>query len=105
VFPAPGRSSVYRALVRGGRIHAVLVTMRGADRDTVVAFELALAEVLHVLHVLQAQRLFRDPDYLRPVIARELSNFQQMYDERLATLPGRTALQFHPRYLIDMCVR
>jgi len=63
----------------------VFVTMRGADRDTVDAFEQAVTAVPHVL---QAQRLFGDPDYLLRVIARDLPAFQQVYDERLATLPG-----------------
>lgn len=41
-----------------------------------------------VPHVLQAQRLFGDPDYLLRVIARDLSAFQAIYDDELATLPG-----------------
>jgi hypothetical protein len=36
----------------------------------------------------QAQRLFGDPDYLLRVITRVLPVFQQIYDDRLATLPG-----------------
>lgn len=63
----------------------VFVTMRGADRDTVAAFEKAVAKVPHVL---QAQRLFGDPDYLLHVIATDLPAFQQAYDEQLSTLPG-----------------
>ncbi|WP_031160377.1 Lrp/AsnC family transcriptional regulator [Streptosporangium roseum] len=63
----------------------VFVTMRAADRTTVDAFEQAVAAVPHVL---QAQRLFGDPDYLLRVITRDLPAFQQLYDERLATLPG-----------------
>jgi hypothetical protein len=39
-------------------------------------------------HVRQAQRLFGDPDYLLRVIAADLPAFQQLYDDRLATLPG-----------------
>jgi DNA-binding Lrp family transcriptional regulator len=35
-----------------------------------------------------AQRLFGDPDCLLRVITRDLSAFQQIYDDRLATLPG-----------------
>jgi DNA-binding Lrp family transcriptional regulator len=38
--------------------------------------------------VLQAQRLFGDPDYLLRVVAADLPGFQQFYDEQLATLPG-----------------
>ena len=63
----------------------VFVTMRGADRDTVDAFEQA---VVTIPHIVQAQRLFGDPDYLLPVVIRDLPDFQQVYDNRLATLPG-----------------
>lgn len=38
--------------------------------------------------VIQAQRLFGDPDYLLHVIARDLPAFRLLYDERLSTLPG-----------------
>ncbi|MWA07025.1 winged helix-turn-helix transcriptional regulator [Actinomadura sp. LD22] len=63
----------------------VFVTMRGADRDTIAAFEQAVADIPHVL---QAQRLFGDPDYLLRVVIRDQPAFQQLYDERLSTLPG-----------------
>ncbi|WP_433297028.1 Lrp/AsnC family transcriptional regulator [Pseudonocardia sp. CA-142604] len=63
----------------------VFATMRDADRDTVDAFENAVAAIPHVL---QAQRLFGDPDYLLRVVTRDLHAFQQLYDDRLATLPG-----------------
>jgi DNA-binding Lrp family transcriptional regulator len=63
----------------------VFVTLREGDRHAVAAFEDAVAEVAQVI---QAQRLFGDPDYLLHVIARDLTAFQLLYDERLATLPG-----------------
>lgn len=63
----------------------VFVTMRSADRDTVTAFEAAVADVPNVL---QAQRLFGDPDYLLRVITADLPAFQQLYDDELAALPG-----------------
>lgn len=63
----------------------VFVTMRSADRETVATFEGAVSKVPHVL---KAQRLFGDPDYLLQVIARDLPAFQQIYDEQLSTLPG-----------------
>jgi DNA-binding Lrp family transcriptional regulator len=63
----------------------VFVTMRSADRDTIAAFEQAVAGIPHVL---QAQRLFGDPDYLLRVITRDLPAFQKLYDDRLSTLPG-----------------
>ncbi|WP_405726715.1 Lrp/AsnC family transcriptional regulator [Streptomyces sp. NBC_01537] len=63
----------------------VFVTMRWEDRDTVAAFEDAVAAVPQVI---QAQRLFGDPDYLLRVATADLAAFQQFYDEQLATLPG-----------------
>ncbi len=38
--------------------------------------------------MVQAQRLFGDPDYLLRVISRDLPLFQQAYDDRLSELPG-----------------
>lgn len=63
----------------------VFVTMRGADRDTVDAFEKA---VVAITNIVQAQRLFGDPDYLLRVVTRDLPDFQRVYDDRLSTLPG-----------------
>jgi DNA-binding Lrp family transcriptional regulator len=63
----------------------VFVTLRWEDADTVSAFEEAVAAVPHVL---QAQRLFGDPDYLLRVATTDLAAFQQLYDQRLARLPG-----------------
>jgi len=60
-------------------------TMRAGDRDTVDAFEQAVAAIRQVL---QAQRLFGDPDYLLRIITRDLPAYQKLYDNRLATLPG-----------------
>ncbi|MET7702726.1 MULTISPECIES: Lrp/AsnC family transcriptional regulator [unclassified Streptomyces] len=63
----------------------VFVSMRQEDRDTVADFERALAEIPHVL---DAERLFGEPDYLLRVATADLAAFQRLYDERLATLPG-----------------
>ncbi len=63
----------------------VFVTMRGADRETIHAFEEAVAQIPNVL---AAQRLFGEPDYLLRVIAADLTAFQAIYDDRLSALPG-----------------
>ncbi|WP_282692346.1 Lrp/AsnC family transcriptional regulator [Streptomyces sp. CC208A] len=63
----------------------VFVTLRWETPDTVTAFEEAVAAVPHVL---QAQRLFGEPDYLLRVATTDLAAFQQLYDQRLARLPG-----------------
>ncbi|MFB7479107.1 Lrp/AsnC family transcriptional regulator [Streptomyces anulatus] len=63
----------------------VFATLRWETSDTVTAFEEAVAAVPHVL---QAQRLFGEPDYLLRVATADLAAFQQLYDQRLARLPG-----------------
>lgn len=63
----------------------VFVTMRDGDRDTVAAFEEALVGMRNIL---RAQRLFGDPDYLLQVVARDVREFQRLYDEQLSALPG-----------------
>src|SRR4029453_16215967 len=80
-YPAPldanGLGLTFEALV--------FVTMRGGDRATVDAFEQAVAAIPHIL---EAQRLFGEPAYLLRVITADLPAFQEVYDNRLATLPG-----------------
>lgn len=63
----------------------VFASLRQGDRETVAAFEAALEAIPQVL---QAQRLFGDPDYLLRVVAADLPAYQHLYDEKLATLPG-----------------
>lgn len=63
----------------------VFATLRWETPDTVTTFEQAVSAVPHVL---QAQRLFGDPDYLLRVATADLAAFQQLYDEQLARLPG-----------------
>lgn len=63
----------------------VFVTMRQEDRDTVSSFEQALTEIPEIL---QAERLFGDPDYLVRIVTEDLPAFQRLYDDKLATLPG-----------------
>lgn len=80
----------YRALVDAAAVGLgfealVFVSLRQEDRDTVAAFERAVAAVPHVV---SAQRLFGEPDYLLRVLTADLAAYQQLYDERLATLPG-----------------
>jgi len=63
----------------------VFVTLREGDRHAVESFEAALAEIPQVI---EAQRLFGEPDYLLRVITRDLTAFQQLYDEKLSALPS-----------------
>lgn len=63
----------------------VFVTMDTTSADTVAAFEEAVAAVPQVL---RAERLFGDPDYLLRVVAADLPSYQELWDTRLAALPG-----------------
>ncbi|WP_049071330.1 Lrp/AsnC family transcriptional regulator [Klebsiella michiganensis] len=59
----------------------VFVTLREGDRQAVATFEAAVEEIPQII---QAQRLFGDPDYLLHVITRDLPAFQELYDEKLS---------------------
>jgi DNA-binding Lrp family transcriptional regulator len=63
----------------------VFATLREGDRKAVEAFETALVDIPQVI---DAQRLFGEPDYLLHVVAQDLPAFQRLYDESLSTLPN-----------------
>lgn len=79
------RAVVDPAAVGLGFEAIVFVTMRQEDRNTVAVFEQAVAEIPHVV---QAERLFGDPDYLLRVVSADLGAYQRLYDDELAALPG-----------------
>ena len=61
------------------------VTMRQEDRDTLLTFEAGIAAIPEVI---QAQRLFGDPDYLLRILTKNLAAYQVLEDDHLAALPG-----------------
>jgi DNA-binding Lrp family transcriptional regulator len=63
----------------------VFVTMRHEDRETLLSFEQAVAEIPNVL---LAQQLFGDPDYLLRIVTADLTAYQQLEDDVLSALPG-----------------
>jgi DNA-binding Lrp family transcriptional regulator len=63
----------------------VFVTMRQEDQETLRGFEAGVAAIPHVM---QAQRLFGDPDYLLRVVTTDLAAYQRLQDEKLSALPG-----------------
>ena len=73
----------------------VFVTMRAADRDTVDAFEQAVAAIPDVL---QAQRLFGDPDYLLRVISPRPARLPEALRRPPRHPPWRPSPQLHPRH-------
>lgn len=85
-----GTISGYRAVVDADAVGLkfeaiVFVTMRQEDRDTLLSFEEGVANVPEVV---QAQRLFGDPDYLLRVFTEDLGAYQRLEDDKLAALPG-----------------
>ena len=80
----------YRAIVDSAALGLsfealVFVTMRREDRETLLAFEEGLASIPNVV---QAERLFGDPDYLLRVVTADLGAYQRLQDEKLTALPG-----------------
>jgi DNA-binding Lrp family transcriptional regulator len=80
----------YRAVVDPAAIGLgfevlVFVTMDREDAATIAEFETGLTKVAAVRH---AERLFGDPDYLLRVATADIDAYQNLRDEKLATLPG-----------------
>ena len=63
----------------------VFVTLREGHHQAVADFEAALPDIPYII---QAQRLFGDPDYLLMVVTQDLPAFQRLYDEKLSRLPN-----------------
>ena len=63
----------------------VFVTLREVTRQAIADFEAALPKIPQII---EAQRLFVDPDYLLQVITKDLPAFQRLYDEHLTSLPN-----------------
>ena len=63
----------------------VFVTMKQEDRATLLGFEEAAAAVPNIL---QAYRLFGDPDFLLRVRTADLESYTRLQDDVLALLPG-----------------
>ena len=87
---ADGTVRGYRAIVSAEALGLsfqalVFVTMRQEDRDTLLGFEEA---VRGVPAVVQAQRLFGDPDYLLRIVTADLAAYQRLEDDVLSALPG-----------------
>ena len=80
----------YRAVVDGSALGfgfeaLVFITMRQEDRETLLSFEEGLAGIPQVV---QAERLFGDPDYLVRIVTSDLGAYQRLQDDQLAALPG-----------------
>ncbi|WP_249673082.1 Lrp/AsnC family transcriptional regulator [Pseudomonas abieticivorans] len=80
----------YRAQLCASRLDLnfsslVFVTLREGHQEAVADFEAALPAIPYIV---QAQRLFGDPDYLLMVVTQDLPAFQKLYDAQLSKLPN-----------------
>jgi len=80
----------YRAIVDPEAVERsfqvlVWVDLVQGTRETIEGFESALLEIPDVV---EAQRLFGEPDYLLRVAVRDSTEYEQLYTNRLAALPG-----------------
>ncbi|WP_062202015.1 Lrp/AsnC family transcriptional regulator [Demequina salsinemoris] len=63
----------------------VSVTLQSVVPGDFLEFEQRLTDLPEVV---QAQRLFGNPDYMLHVVCRDLQAFQELTDTRLSALPG-----------------
>jgi DNA-binding Lrp family transcriptional regulator len=80
----------YRAIVDPEAVQRsfqvlVWVDLVQGTREIIEAFEGALLEIPDVV---EAQRLFGEPDYLLRVAVRDSDEYERLYTNRLAALPG-----------------
>ena len=80
----------YRAIIDPAAVQRsfqvlVWVYLVQGTREVIEAFERALLEIPDVV---EAQRLFGEPDYLLRVAVRDSDEYERLYTNRLAALPG-----------------
>ncbi|MDJ1371243.1 Lrp/AsnC family transcriptional regulator [Gulosibacter molinativorax] len=63
----------------------VFVTMERSDQNSVAAFEDAVSDLPNVV---EAERLFGDPDFMLRILTTGLKAYQEFYDNELGGLPG-----------------
>lgn len=86
---AAGVVTGYRATVDPTEVglgFEVLVFATLGDLGELADFDKMLAALPQVV---EAQRLFGDPDYLIRIVAPDLTVYQRLYDEHLTRLPGK----------------
>lgn len=63
----------------------VFVSMKEGTQSSIASFETDLDAIPEVI---EAQRLFGDPDYILRIVTKDLKSFQKLYDQKLSILPG-----------------
>ncbi|MFF7637847.1 Lrp/AsnC family transcriptional regulator [Kitasatospora sp. NPDC008050] len=87
----------YRALLDGAALGLgfqafVTVVMRQEDKATVTEFE---RQVAALPEVVEAHRLFGDPDYLLRVAVADLAAYERFHTDVLCGLPGIAQVNSH----------
>ncbi|KAB1642199.1 Lrp/AsnC family transcriptional regulator [Gulosibacter chungangensis] len=85
-----GAIEKYRAVVSPAALGLtfeaiVFITLARTDTETVTAFETA---AISIPNVVEAERLFGEPDFVLRVLAHDLESYQELYDGTLGSLPG-----------------
>ncbi|MEH0473382.1 Lrp/AsnC family transcriptional regulator [Streptomyces sp. B21-097] len=89
---AAGTIRGYRAVVDAAAMgfgFEVLVFATLSRPDAVLEFDTALAAIPEIV---EAQRLFGEPDYLIRVVTADLPSYQHLYESALIHLPGVRSL-------------
>lgn len=63
----------------------IFITMGNVNQEVMMQFE---ASVINIPEIVEAQRLFGDPDYMLSVVAKDLEAYRVLYDEQLSAMPG-----------------
>lgn len=63
----------------------VFVTMRDGNQENISRFE---AAVIDIPQIIEAKRLFGDPDYMLQIVVKDLEAYQVLYDRQLSAMPG-----------------
>jgi DNA-binding Lrp family transcriptional regulator len=63
----------------------VFVTMRDGNQENINHFE---AAVIDIPQIIEAKRLFGDPDYMLQIVVKDLEAYQVLYDRQLSAMPG-----------------
>lgn len=87
---AKGAIERYRAMLSPAALGldfeaVVFVTLSRTDPETVSEFE---AATIAIPNIVEAERLFGEPDYVLRVLARDISAYQELFDGELGRLPG-----------------
>jgi len=81
-----------RHLLGFGLMAIVTVTMRDEQKSTIMDFEKRISELQEVL---EAYRLFGEPDYLLRVATVDINSYERLYSYTLASLPGVATITSH----------